>query len=52
MSMQEYDLSGTYSSSAVVRRFGSWNHALELSGLEYRNRYFEEIELFENLEKV
>ncbi|MBQ8869471.1 MAG: HNH endonuclease [Oscillospiraceae bacterium] len=52
MSMQEYDLNGTYSSSAVVRRFGSWNHALELSGLEYRNRYFEEIELFENLEKV
>ncbi len=50
--MQEYDENGAYSSSAVSRRFGTWNRALGLAGLDYRNKTFSNEELFENLEKV
>ena len=52
LSMHEYDKNGTFSSSAVSRRFGSWNKALGYAGLDYRNRAFSNIELFENIEKV
>ncbi len=52
LSMQEYDQNGTYSSSAVTRRFGTWNKALSIAGLDYRNKTFTNEELFENLEKV
>ncbi|MBQ9106342.1 MAG: HNH endonuclease [Clostridia bacterium] len=52
LSMKEYDENGQYSSSAVTRRFGTWNKALALANLEYRNKTFSNIELFENIEKV
>ena len=52
LSMKEYDENGQYSSSAVARRFGTWNKALEMANLEYRNKTFSNTELFENMEKV
>lgn len=52
LSMKEYDENGQFSSSAVARRFGTWNKALEMANLEYRNRFFSNTELFENIEKV
>ena len=52
LSMREYDKNGKFSSSAVSRRFGTWNQALCIAKLDYRNRVFSENELFENIEKV
>ena len=52
LSMKEYDENGKYSSSAISRRFGTWNKALGAAKLDYRNRTFSNQELFENLEKV
>lgn len=50
--MKEYDANGQYSSSAVAKRFGTWNKALDLDNLKYRNKTFSNTELFENVEKV
>ena len=52
LSMREYDENGKFSSSAVSRRFGTWNQALCIAKLDCRNRFFSENELFENIEKV
>ena len=52
LSMREYDENGKFSSSAISRRFGTWNQALCIAKLDYRNRAFSENELFENIEKV
>ena len=38
--------------SAVSRRFGTWNQALSIAKLDYRNRAFSDNELFENIETV
>ncbi len=48
-----YDAHGQFSTSAVVRRFGTWNKALQAAGLVENNRYnVPEEELFENLASV
>lgn len=52
LSMHEYNSYGSFDNSTIIRRFGTWNQALELAGLGYRNRFHTEIELFNNLEKV
>ncbi len=52
LSMQEYDNYGQFSSSVVCRRFGTWNKALDIAGLSYRNKMFSNEELFENIEHV
>jgi len=52
LSMKEYDDQGEYSSSAVHRRFGSWNIALREAGLNCRNEFHTEEEMFQNLENV
>ena len=52
LSMREYDENGKFSSSAVSRRFGTWNQALSIAKLDYRNRAFSDNELFENIETV
>ena len=52
LSMKEYDDQGEYSSSAVRRQFGSWNIALREAGLNCRNMFYTEEELFQNIEKV
>ena len=52
LSMREYDENGKFSSSAISRRFGTWNQALCLANLDYRNKTYSEDELFENIETV
>lgn len=52
LSMKEYDENGQYSSSAISRRFGTWNKALLIAEIGYRNKFFSDTELFENLENV
>ena len=52
LSMKEYDDNGQYSSSAISRRFGTWNKALSLAELDYKCKMFSNKELFENIENV
>ncbi len=52
LSMREYCLYGTFDSSTITRRFGTWNNALTLAGIELKNRQFTEKELFDNIERV
>ena len=52
LSMHEYNAYGSFDNSTIIRRFGTWNHALELAGLECRNRFYTELELFNNLQHV
>ncbi|MBE7064637.1 MAG: hypothetical protein E7384_02325 [Ruminococcaceae bacterium] len=52
LSMHEYKTYGSFDNSTITRRFGTWNHALELAGLECRNRFYTELELFNNLQHV
>lgn len=52
LSMREYDENGKFSSSAISRRFGTWNHALHLANLDYRNKFYSEDEMFENIEAI
>ena len=52
LSMHEYNTYGSFDNSTIIRRFGTWNHALGLAGLECRNRFYTEFELFNNLQHV
>ena len=52
LSIKEYDEHGEYSSSAVMRRFGTWNKALKLAGLGVCNEYYSREDLFFNIEEV
>lgn len=52
ISMKEYDENGQYSSSAISRRFGTWNKALSFANLDYKCKTFSNEELFENIESV
>lgn len=52
LSMREYDQKGNFSSSAISRRFGTWNQALYLANLNYRNKTYSEEEMFNNIEAV
>lgn len=52
LSMREYDEKGNFSSSAISRRFGTWNQALYLANLNYRNKTYSEDEMFNNIEAV
>ena len=52
LSMKEYDAHGQYSSSAVLRKFGSWNTAVRKAGLNCRNSFHTDEDLFQNLENV
>lgn len=45
----EYNLNGKYESTVYIRRFGSWNKALEKAGLSINNKRWTERELIENL---
>ncbi len=52
LSMEEYESYGLYNTSTISRRFGTWNRALEIAGLQPRNRFHTEQELFDNLYNV
>jgi hypothetical protein len=52
LSMAEYEKFGKYDISTIIRRFGTWNTALNLANIDIRNRSFSEQELFDNLKNV
>ncbi len=52
LSMHEYNTWGNFDNSTIIRRFGTWNQALKLASLECRNRFYTELELFNNLQYV
>ena len=52
LTMQEYDEHGSFNTSTIIRRFGSWNNALLKAKIEITQQFWEEEQLFENLENV
>ena len=50
MSMREYSQYGRFDCSTIIRRFGTWNKALEMAQIGLKNKFWTEEELFENLE--
>jgi 5-methylcytosine-specific restriction endonuclease McrA len=49
----QYDAAGVFGATTIVRRFGSWNKALQEANLKVVNRQdISDEELFENLAKV
>lgn len=48
----DYDEHGKYHSRTISKRFGTWNKALEIAGLQIANKFYSENELFENLALV
>lgn len=52
LSMRAYDENGKFSSTTISRRFGTWNQALYLANLDYKNKFYSEYEMFENIETV
>ena len=52
LAISEYDELGRFNSSTIIRRFGSWNKALQLINLNTSSCIYTEQELFENLQQV
>lgn len=52
LTIKEYDAIGKYNSSTIIRRFGSWNNALNLTGTNISNRYYSDEEFVENIKNV
>lgn len=52
VTIEEYDTYGKFNSSTVARHFGTWNKALEKSGLEISNREYNIRELYDNLAEI
>lgn len=50
--IDEYNKNGKYESSAIIRRFGSWNKALEKANLTINNKQWSPEELFANIQNV
>ena len=48
----DYDEHGKYHSRTISKRFGTWNKAVEMAGLQIANKFYSENELFENLALV
>lgn len=49
LAIKEYDTKGVFSSTTIIRRFGSWNKALDICGLEHKNDYYSEEEMLSNI---
>lgn len=53
VTMAQYATAGRFSPSAVHRRFGTWNHALELAGLPVnRDTKLTDADLFDNIKTM
>lgn len=52
ITQKEYNENGKFHCDTISDRFGSWNNALNLVGLQGGNRFFQEEELYYNLENV
>ena len=40
LTVSDYENYGKYNSTTVTRHFGTWNHALELAGLQISNKQY------------
>lgn len=52
LTIKEYDKWGSISSSTALRRFGSWNRALTLAGVNLSNQYYELVDFMENIKSA
>ncbi|MGN0489818.1 MAG: homing endonuclease associated repeat-containing protein [Ruminococcus sp.] len=53
LTAKEYDKYGRYYSSTLIKRYGTWNSILKLSGMKLNlNRNFTNEEMFEEIERV
>ena len=52
ITQKEYSEKGNFHCDTISDRFGSWNNALSLVGLQGGNRFFHEEDLYSNLENV
>ena len=52
LTMQQYSTYGKYDCSTIIRRFETWNKALEKVEIPLTQKFWTEEELFENIEKV
>lgn len=52
ITQKEYNEKGNFHCDTISDRFGNWNNALNLVGLQGGNRFFQEEELYNNLENV
>ena len=42
LSMKEYNDYGFFNPSTIIRKFGTWNNALNLAGIKLNNKQFTE----------
>ena len=52
LTIKEYDKFGTISSSTALRRFGSWNRALSLAGVDVSNQFYEHTDFMDNIKSA
>ena len=52
LTIKEYDEVGTYNSSTVLRRFGTWNTAIEKAGGKGGNTFHNDEEMMTNIKNV
>lgn len=52
LTIAEYEQHGHYNPTTIIRHFGSWNNALNVSGLQISNKQYTTQELFDNLAKI
>lgn len=52
LTISDYENHGKYNSTTVMRHFGTWNHALELAGLQISNKQYSLEELYDNLADI
>lgn len=48
----EYDKYGEYHSRTISKRFRTWNDALVIANLDISNKFYSDIELYDNLAKI
>ena len=52
LTISDYENHGKYNPTTVMRHFGTWNHALELAGLQINNKQYSLEELYDNLADI
>ena len=49
LSIKDYELYGSYSSSTICRKLGSWNKALNIAGISLCNQFYSDEDFMTNL---
>ncbi len=52
ITISDYESHGKYDPTTVMRHFGTWNNALEATGLQISNRQYSLQELYDNLAEI